>query len=135
MQFEKAAASIKYSWKNNCCRPQVKGSVLDLMLLIGPLLLGKTRSYEITTVNQSVSQSVKNHFFIKTAHRIFIIYHLNLWCLKGEKVTQLLLFFRKNIILGKCPNILIIFLLLLLFWVCKEFSPLMCTFLALHYAP
>ena len=46
-------------------------------------------------VSQSVSQevcqviqSVSNHFFLKTAGRIFMKLHMKLWYFKGKKVTE-----------------------------------------------
>ena len=43
----------------------------------------------------------QNHFFLKTAGRIFIKFHANFWFLKDIKVIQP----RKNIIFGKKPEI------------------------------
>ena len=50
----------------------------------------------------SASQSVnQNHFFLKTADRIFMKFHINFWFLKDKKVIQL----EKIIIFGKKPEI------------------------------
>ena len=53
---------------------------------------------------QSVSQSLnlnQNHFFSKTADRIFMKFHTNVWFLKGKKVTQP----GENLIFVKKPEI------------------------------
>ena len=50
----------------------------------------------------SASQSVdQNHFFSKTADRIFMKFHANFWFLKNKKVIQP----GKNLILGKKSEI------------------------------
>ena len=50
----------------------------------------------------SASQSVnQNHFFSKTADRIFMKFHTNFWFLKDKKVIQP----GKNLIFGKKPEI------------------------------
>ena len=52
---------------------------------IGPLPLGEKGSNEIITVSLSVSLSVSNHIFSKTAQRICLILHVKLRCLKGKE--------------------------------------------------
>ena len=90
--------------------------------IVGPLFLGTKGSYESTTVSQSVSQSgSQNHFFSKTADRIFMKFHINFQFLKDKNVIQS----RKNLILGgKARNIF----KSRLFGVSEKIVPLMCYF-------
>ena len=61
----------------------------EVIDIVGPLSLATKRSYERTTVSQSVNQSVnQNHFFSKTADIIFMKFYINFWFLKGENVIQ-----------------------------------------------
>ena len=67
----------------------------------------------------SASQSVnQNHFFSKTADRIFMKFHTNFWFLKDKKVIQA----GKNLFWGKKPQIS---LKVGLLGVGKKFVPLM----------
>ena len=68
----------------------------------------------------SASQSVnQNHFFSKTADRIFMKFHTNFWFLNDKKVMQP----GKNLIFGKKPETS---LKVGLFGVAKKFVPLLC---------
>ena len=70
----------------------------------------------------SISQSVnQNHFFSKTADRIFIKFHTNFWDVKYKKVIQP----GKNLTFGKKAEIS---LKVGFFGVGKKFVPLMCYF-------
>ena len=70
----------------------------------------------------SISQSVnQNHFFSKTADRIFIKFHTNFWNVKEKKVIQP----GKNLIFGKKAEIS---LKVGFFGVGKKFVQFMCCF-------
>ena len=53
---------------------------------------------------QSVSSSVSNDFFSKTAHRVFMKFGMKLWCLKGKK-WQIQFSWKKIIFWRKSPKI------------------------------
>ena len=58
----------------------ISQKLLSSKVAFGPLLLDEKGSYEITSMSvcQYVSMSVGKHFFSKTAHRVFLKFHMKL---------------------------------------------------------